>query len=181
MTSTYPLWRYYPERTSPPPWVNTLVGVFSDSQDAIDSAVVQGKQSDGVLAALRIGLEEEGYQVEAGKRAVDKIFRPVLFGDQGKERVHYEVDAWLADTGVLVEVEAGRGWMGNAFYRDLVRTSLIVDAKYLAIALMTSYRYQSGAKTAASHDYVNAHDQLDAIYASGRLHLPFEGVLLIGY
>jgi len=29
--------------------------------------------------------------------------------------------------------------------------------------------------------YHEAHDQLDAIYASGRLRLPFEGVLLFGY
>jgi hypothetical protein len=28
--------------------------------------------------------------------------------------------------------------------------------------------------------YDEAHNQLDAIYASGRLNLPFEGVLLLG-
>jgi hypothetical protein len=32
---------------------------------------------------------------------------------------------------VAVEVEAGRGAAGNADYRDIVRTSLILDAKYM--------------------------------------------------
>jgi len=47
--------------------------------------------------------------------------------------------------------------------------------------MMHRYVYSTGGKSSAHNDYVNARDQLDAIYASGRLHLPFEGVLLIGY
>jgi hypothetical protein len=71
--------------------------------------------------------------------------------------------------------------MGNAFYRDLIRTSLIVGARYLAIGMMDQYVYSSGGTKFTSHDYEKSRDQLDAIYASGRLQLPFEGVLLIGY
>jgi hypothetical protein len=127
------------------------------------------------------GLTQLGYLVETSKKAIDKIERPVLFGDEGKPRVHYQIDAWLPDPGVVLEVEAGRGWMGNAFYRDLVRTSLIVGARYLVIGMMDHYIYRSGGKQSTSHDYESARDQLDAIYASGRLQLPFEGVLLVGY
>ena len=61
------------------------------------------------------------------------------------------------------------------------RGSLIVGAKYMAIAVMTNYEYKSGGKTTTSRDYDFVRDQLDAIYASGRLHLPFDGLLLIGY
>ena len=75
-------------------------------------------------------------------------------------------------------MEAGRGWMGNALYRDLIRTSLIVNAQYLVLGMMNEYRYGNNA---TNRSYDQAKDQLDAIYASGRLQLPFEGILLIGY
>lgn len=158
-----------------------LTDVFSQEQERIDTASVQGLKRDGILAALCPGLLKLGYQVETGKTAIEKIERPVLFGDQGAPRVHYQIDAWHPDHGVVVEIEAGRGWAGNAFYRDLIRTSLIVGARYLVIGMMHRYVYSSGGKSSAHNDYANARDQLDAIYASGRLDLPFEGVLLIGY
>jgi hypothetical protein len=83
--------------------------------------------------------------------------------------------------GVLLEVEAGRAIMGNAVFRDLVRTSLIVGARYLALCVMSEHKYNSGKKVQTSRDFDAAGDQLDAVYASGRLAFPFEGVLLVGY
>lgn len=67
--------------------------------------------------------------------------------------------------------------MGNAVYRDLIRTSLIVEARYLILGVMTEYRYSKGT----THSYREARDLLEAVYASGRLALPFEGILLFGY
>jgi hypothetical protein len=46
---------------------------------------------------------------------------------------------------------------------------------------MAAYRHRSGGKTVTVASYTEARDLLDAIYASGRLRLPLEGVLLIGY
>jgi hypothetical protein len=155
--------------------------VFAGAQPAIDSRSIQGLKSDGVLAQVRPGLEALGYQVEAGKEKRHRIVRPVLFGDQGRPRVNYEVDAVLDSEGVLLEVEAGRAMMGNAVYRDLVRTSLIVGASYLALCVMSEYKYNAGRKVQTSRDFDLAGDQLDAVYASGRLAFPFEGVLLVGY
>jgi hypothetical protein len=40
---------------------------------------------------------------------------------------------------------------------------------------------QSTVTSVAVASYRDARNQLDAIYASGRLALPFEGVLLFGY
>lgn len=122
-----------------------------------------------------------GFEVEAGKHLSEKIRRPVLFGDRGKERVAYEVDAIHEELGILLEVEAGRGARGNAVYRDLVRTSLIVGAKYLALGVMQKYRHQSGGKPIVVESYRDAKALLDAVFASGRLQLPFDGVLLFGY
>jgi hypothetical protein len=181
LMASYPRWRYYPARAEPPSWVTELIGVFNRAQSKIDSSAIQGEKSDGILASLHPGLSKLHYQVEMSKKAIDKIERPVLFGDEGVPRVHYQIDAWLPDPGVVLEIEAGRGWMGNAFYRDLIRTSLIVGANYLVIGMMDHYIYTSGGKKFTSHDYDNARDQLDAIFASGRLELPFDGVLLVGY
>ncbi len=70
---------------------------------------------------------------------------------------------------------------GNAVYRDLVRSSLIVNARYLALGVMLTYRHKSGGKQIVVRSYEETRDVLDAIYASGRLQLPFDGVLLFGY
>jgi hypothetical protein len=65
-----------------------------------------------------------------------------------------------------VEVEAGRGAAGNADYRDIVRTSLILDARYMALLLPVRYRTTSGGREHAIHAYERTRNQLDAIYAS---------------
>jgi hypothetical protein len=177
----YPRWSYYPTRDPPPDWVAELVGVVSTAKPEIDSANVSGLTSDTVLARLRAGLERIGFQVESGKKVADRITLPVLFGEQGAPRVRYDVDGVHRDLGVLLEVEAGRGARGNAVYRDLVRTSLIVDAEYLALCVMQANHHQSGGKSIVVRSYADSKDQLDAIYASQRLQLPFKGVLLFGY
>jgi hypothetical protein len=46
---------------------------------------------------------------------------------------------------------------------------------------MAEYRHLNAGRTVAVQSYRDAKNQLDAIYASGRLGLPFEGVLLFGY
>lgn len=100
----------------------------------------------------------------------------MLFGENGVAEVSYEIDGFHDRLGVAVEVEAGRGAANNADYRDLVRTSLILDAKYLAMLMPITYR-----STTSIQAYSRARAQLDAIYASSRLKLPFCGVLLVGY
>jgi hypothetical protein len=70
--------------------------------------------------------------------------------------------------------------MSNAIYRDLIQGSLIVDARFLALAEPLEYRYKSGARTAREPSYAKTYSVIEAIYGSARLSLPFEGVLLIG-
>ena len=106
-----------------PEWAVQFVGAVEGRREAIDSATVDGLTSDAVLAALAPALVPLGYRVELGKRVVDRIRLPVLFGDGGRERVAYEVDAFQDDLGVVVEIEAGCGARGNAVYRDLIRRS----------------------------------------------------------
>ena len=177
MAGPYPSWRFYPARASPPAWVEPLVAAFAGVRERIDSHANTGVSSDDVLSSVRPRLDDLGYAVETSKAKADKIWRPVLFGDQGHARVAYEVDAFNAEHGVVVEIEAGRGAANNADYRDIVRTSLMVDARSLTLAMMLTY--SGGGVTVRS--YEQTRDRLDAIYASNRLRLPLEGVLLIGY
>ena len=183
MNAEYPAWKYYPPRQRPPGWVTDVVGVFADVQTSIDSAVVLGTTSDAALALLRPGLLGLGFDVEAGKKKAEKIRRPVLFGEMGSEDMAYEVDAFHSDLGIALEVEAGRGARGNAVYRDLIQTSLLVDAEYLVLAVAQAYRHKLKANVAGAvvQSYRDARRLLDAIYASARLRLPLEGILLIGY
>ena len=180
-TTPYPDWAYYPSWERPTEWAVQLVQVVAAARPDIGSRDISHLTSDKVLGFLRPGLEALGYQVESGKKRTEKIRRPVLFGERGTELVAYEVDAVHDELGVLVEVEAGRGARGNAVYRDLVRTSLIVDARFLALGVMSSYRHLSGGKQTDVASYRETKAQLDAVYASGRLKLPFEGLLLFGY
>ena len=92
-----------------------------------------------------------------------------------------EVDAIHDELGIIVEIEAGRGARGNAVYRDLIRASLVVDVRFLALGVMREYRHLSGGKTIRVLSFHDTRSILDAVYASGRLHLPFEGLLLFGY
>ncbi len=177
----YPEWVYYPVRTRPPAWVNQFVGVVRTAQATVGSMSVSGLTSDRVLSELRPGLEVLGYRVEAGKLKNQRIHLPVLFGDQGRERVAWEVDAVHDELGIVVEIEAGRGARGNALYRDLIRASLLVDVRYLVLGLMLSYRHKSAGRDVDVASYREGREVLDAVYASGRLALPFEGILLFGY
>jgi len=175
--SPYPSWRYYPSRDRAPDWVAGLVGSFAAVRETIDSRTHSGVSSDQVLAAVRSGIETDGYRVETGKTTTRKITRPVLFGENGKAEVAYDVDGFHPDHGVVLEVEAGRGAANNADYRDIIRASLMVDARYLALAMMLDYR--GGNQKLRSYEQTRA--RVDAIYASDRLRLPLDGLLLIGY
>lgn len=161
--SSYPDWFYYPSRNRPPDWVPTVAAVFAAARDLMDSQAVTGLTSDSVLSHLRPGFESMGFQVETGKGKANKIRRPVLYGEQGTELVSYEIDGWHDDHGIVLEREAGRGALGNAVYRDLIRTPLIVDARFLVLGVMIEYHYKSGGKPMAFCSFRDARNILDAI------------------
>jgi hypothetical protein len=180
MAPSFPLWKYYPPRSRPPAWVQPVIAAFAAAKDAIDSEA-KSITSDKALAALRPGLEALEFEVETGKKKAEKIRRPVLFGELGREDMAYEVDAFHPENGIALEVEAGRGARGNAVYRDLIQTSLLVDAHFLVLAVQISYHHKSGGKSIVVQSYRDTMNLLDAIYASNRLSLPLEGILLVGY
>ena len=180
----YPRWRFFPSFRPPPAWVDRLAGIFASRRAQIDSMVVHAKrmESDAVLRVIADPLESEmQFTVERGKDKLGKLPRPVFFGDQGASSRTYEIDAFQPELGIALEVEAGRATMGNAIYRDLIQGSLMVDARFLALAVPLEYRYKSGKRTAREPSYAKTYSVVEAIYGSQRLELPFDGLLLIGY
>lgn len=47
--------------------------------------------------------------------------------------------------------------------------------------MQLAYRHDTDGRPVTVHSFAETKTLLDAIYASGRLQLPFEGVLLFGY
>lgn len=170
----YPQWKSYPVNLPAPLWSKSVLSCFRKARKQIDSTKNHGVSSNDALAAVCPGLQEMGFEVEQGP---DRIVRPVLFKENGGVEIKYHVDGFHPEYGAVLEVEAGRGAANNADYRDLIRTSLMVDSKFLILAMMIEYR--SGGHTTRSYD--NARKRIDAIYASDRLKLPLDGILLIGY
>lgn len=178
---TYPVWAYFPRQQPAPPWVEKFLTAVSLRQAEIDSHEHLKMDSDQVVKHLEDQLTVEGWQIEAGKKAADKIHRPVLFGDNGSVRVKQELDGWHPTERIVLEVESGRGWQGNAVYRDLVRASLVTEAEFLALGVRQQYTYNSSGKVTHQNDFERTRDMLDSVYSSGRLALPFKGVLLFGW
>jgi hypothetical protein len=62
--------------------------------------------------------------------------------------------------------------------------SLMLDTKFAVIAMPLLYRHKQKkgqATTIEVPSYSSGMKLLEAIYASPRLNLPFDGILLIGY
>jgi hypothetical protein len=165
-------WQYYPQSDAIPTQLRDVVRVFDAVHDLIRSPELQLPSND-VLAAVRPGLEDLGFKVEAGKTHAAKIRVPVLFGMNGTLAKSFEADAHDPKTGVVVEVEAGRAYTNNQFLKDLFEACMMHDVFYAVIAVRYSYR------TLPDFDRICAF--FNTLYASRRLELPLKGLLLIGY
>ena len=172
---------YYPRTRAPPEFVNKVVAAFRANEDAISTVDDDnGLRSDDVLDIVRDDLEVIGFDVEEGKKKEEKIHRPVLFGENGEPDLQYEVDGYHEGQYYGLEVEAGRTVKGNALYRDLIQAAVMVQVDTLVLVVPNVYRYNSGGRTTESKAYEKSNDVIDTVYASGRIELPFE-TLLIGY
>jgi hypothetical protein len=169
-------------RTEPPPrFVEDVVAVFRRHEETIATEENdKGFKSDEVLTLLGPDLVNIGFQLETSKKKVDKLERPVFFGENGIPTLQYEIDAYHWEWKCGLEVEAGRGWMGNAVYRGLIQAAVMVGVEYLCLAVCNVYRYKSGGKPATSRDYENTRQVAEAIYGHSRLRLPYN-LVLIGY
>lgn len=104
----------------------------------------------------------------------------MFFGEGGKPTLKYQIDAFHGSWRCGLEVEAGRAWMGNAIYRDLIQAMVMVQVEHLCLAVPNSYRYKSKGKNISSYDYNNTRAVAEALYGHSRVQVPY-GLTLIGY
>jgi hypothetical protein len=170
----------FPRTRVPPPFVEKVVQAFRNHEPAISTSLNKGLDSNQVLQEIRDDLVSLGFRIEKGKVIAGKVRQPVLFGENGKIEVPYDVDGYHPDWKAVLEVEAGRGIMGNAIYRDLIRACVMAEVEYLVLAVANHYHYKSSNKETTSDDYDLALKQLHTLYGHDTFRLPY-GLVLIGY
>lgn len=171
----------FPKTERPKDFSINVANIFKTHIASISTVdLAKGLESDEVLEKLRTDLEALGFEVEKSKKKIDKIHRPVFFGDNGEPTVSYEIDAFHKEWKCGLEIEAGRAWMGNAVYRDLVQSLVMVELEHLILAVPQTYKYNSNGKSLISKDYENAKNLIDTIFSHTRFRLPYS-LTLIGY
>lgn len=139
----------------------------------------KGLTSNAVLAQVRPDLSSLGFTVENEPSGV-KIKRPVFFGENGAPDLQYEIDAFHAEWHCGLEIEAGRAWMGNAVYRDLIEALVMVELDCLVLAIPNRYRYQSGGRSTRVKIMKIPARWRDALFGHSRIRMPYR-LVLIGY
>ena len=173
----------FPRTTVPDLFVTDIVRCFRENEAAISSVnrtVDERLESDKVLAIIRSALCNIGFQVERGKKQGEKIERPVIFGENGKAELKYEIDAYHSDWCCGLEVEAGRALMGNAVYRDLIQALVMVGVDTLCLAVSNEYKYKTKERVTVSKDYELTCKIAEALFGHSRISLPYK-LIVIGY
>lgn len=159
----------FPRTQSPPDFARDIVAVFQKHEPLICTrTLAKGLKSDEVLAMLSPDLQGLEFAVELGKTHSDKIRRPVFFGENGKPGLQYEIDAWHEGEKCGLEIEAGRGGMGNALYRDLVQALVMVELELLVLAVANTYKFSGSV----SRDYDKTVAVADALFEHSRIVMP---------
>lgn len=169
-------WAYFPRSDKPTSLARAVVNAFEVSHSDITSAE-HTLPSDGVLGRVAPHLVDLGFVVESGKKTVEKIRVPVLYGNNGRVSKAFEADAHHVQGKFVVEVEAGRAVVNNQFLKDLFQACMMDEIDYLAIAVRNIY-VAAGSR---NPDFDRVVTFFETMYASNRMKLPLRGILVIGY
>ena len=165
-------YQFFPKSSGIPEHLLKIVDIFKHKENLISSLKYQLPSND-VLQIISIDLERLGYQVEKSKKSEDKIQVPVLFGRNGSLEKYFEADCYNQQENTVIEVEAGRAVTNYQFLKDIFQASVMHGVSYLVVAVRNVYRSQK--------DFDMVISFLDTLYASNRLTLPLDGILVIGY
>ncbi|MEN8855632.1 MAG: hypothetical protein ABF333_11880 [Akkermansiaceae bacterium] len=166
---------------APADFIEKVVAVFRSHKEEISTEqLTKGLTSDQVLEVLHEELSKIGFDLESGKKNHQKIHRPVFYGENGVPKVRYEIDGYHPAWKCGLEVEAGRSWMGNAVFRDIVHALVMVDVDHLLLAVPNAYKYKTGGRNAVSKDFENTTNLADALFSHSRITFPYQ-LTVIGY
>lgn len=167
-------WAYFPRSSKPTGLALKVVDAFDKKHDSFNSDT-HNHESNGVLSCVAEGLAGLGFHVETGKKKDEKVYVPVLYGNNGKVAKAFEADAHHVAEGFVIEVEAGRGVVNNQFLKDLFQACMMDNVDYLCIAVRNLYGSMN------SKDFERVVTFMETLYASNRISLPLKGILIIGY
>lgn len=171
-------WISFPRTEPPPQFIPSIIDVFVRNEASIATLELKTHlKSDQVLAAIRDGLAQLGFEVEGGKKAAEKISRPVFFGEQGEPTLRFEVDAYHEAWRCGMEVEATRAIRGGAVYRDLIQALVMVQVDHLCIAVPNLVRFGVNGRSKAFEESLRT---IEALFGHSRVRIPY-GLTLIGY
>jgi hypothetical protein len=165
-------WQFFPKSKIIPSHLKEVVDTFTNNSEKISSDKFTNS-SNQVLEKIASSLELIGYKIEKSKKSADKIKVPVLFGPNGKLEKYFDADGYNENTKTVIEVEAGRAVTNYQFLKDLFQACMMYEVDFLIIAVRKTYLKNQDFKTVITF--------FDTLYASGRLRLPLEGILIIGY
>ena len=149
-----------------------VIGSFQDASQRISSETNK-LNSNAVLKEISKGLIQAGFQVEKSSSTDGKIRVPVLFGKNGQVEKWFHADAFAEVKKTVIEIEAGRAVTNYQFLKDLFEACVMVNVEFLVIAVRKVYRN--------SHDFEKVITFFETLYASNRIALPLNGILVIGY
>ncbi len=164
--------QFFPRSIAVTPSIGLVVDCFQRNYEKISSNT-RTLSSNQVLNILRDDLLESGFSVESGKKELDKIPVPVLFGLNNRIDKSFNADALSQDGKIVIEVEAGRAVDNNQFLKDIFQASMMFGVEYLVVAVRNNYR--------GGDDFEKIYAFIETMYISNRIVLPLKGILLIGY
>ena len=165
-------WQFFPKSKIIPNHLKEVVDVFENNLEKINSDLFK-YSSNEVLEKVAGSLDKINYIVEKSKKSNDKIKVPVLFGPNGKLEKYFDADGYNIKTKTVIEVEAGRAVTNYQFLKDLFQACMMYEVDFLVIAVRRTYLKNQDFKIVITF--------FDTLFASGRLRLPLEGILIIGY
>lgn len=165
-------YQFFPRSQGITAEIKEVIDCFVSVSEDIDSYTHNLKSND-VLKLLHQPLTSIGYLVENSKAKDDKIDVPVLFGLGNQIDKSYNADALSSDRRIVIEVEAGRATENNQYMKDIFQACMMFEVEYLIVAVRNTYR--------GHQDFNIVYTFLETLYISSRLHLPLQGILLLGY
>ena len=139
--------------------------VFCNHGTTIDSSKDDNNEermdSNSVLEIVAPDLLALGWDIEKGKRSIDKIRIPI------SEKKEKNPDGLHKESKTILEVEGPRAWVANAWSKDLIKV-LQTKQDYLVLVVRRLY---GGRK-----DFEAIKEELASIK-----NYPLKGILLIGY
>jgi len=170
-------WSYFPKTDPIPDILLEPIKIFKNNFDKIDSSKNDNNElrldSDAVLKIVSKDFTKANFLVEKGKKKIDKIRVPVLFGHNGIISQAFEVDGWNKENKIILEIEAGRAYSNHQFLKDIFEASVMVNVDYLILAVRNIYKNKK--------DYEIIRDWLDTLFITKRISFDLKGILLIGY